>query len=39
MLSIRQVKYDWYEWSDILEIRNLTSHGFGNTCEIDNQLS
>lgn len=37
MLSIRQVKYDWYEWSDILEIRNLTSHGFGNTCEIDKE--
>ena len=37
MLSIRQVKYDWYEWSDILEIRNLTSHGFGNTCEVDKE--
>lgn len=35
MLEIRPVVLDTTEWNEILNIRNLTSHGFGNTDQID----
>ena len=34
MLEIRPVALDTTEWNEILNIRNLTSHGFGNTGQI-----
>jgi len=34
MLKIRPVNLDSTEWNEILKIRNLTSHGFGNTEQI-----
>jgi ribosomal protein S18 acetylase RimI-like enzyme len=35
MLEIRPVTLNIIEWNEILNIRNLTSHGFGNTEQID----
>jgi len=37
MLEIRPVTLNTKEWSEILNIRNLTSHGFGNTEQIDSE--
>jgi ribosomal protein S18 acetylase RimI-like enzyme len=37
MLEIRPVALDTIEWNEILNIRNLTSHGFGNTDQIDSE--
>ena len=37
MLEIRPVALDTTEWNEILNIRNLTSHGFGNTDQIDSE--